>query len=294
MEASPNPETRAVARPTVSAGLGEMVVRAVTTRSGAALRDERDGHEIVAPVPESIRIPSRFNGPLDSGNGGYCSGVVAGFVGAAAEITLRRPVPLDKQLDVVREDGAVSVQDGEAVVAEAHPLTGLDVVVPAPVTPDEARAATARYRGLPDGVFSRCFVCGRARDDAFGVFAGAVDGRQLVASPWTPPSWTADATGNVQPEFVWSVLDCPTYFATYMDQDLAPGVLARLAARIDAPVAAGEEHVVTAWPIEVDGRKRHAGCAVFSRDGEALAVARALLIEPRGGRPSCAGRSSDG
>ena len=58
-------------------------------------------------------------------------------------------------------------------------------------------------------------------------------------------------------------------------------MLARLSARIDAPVLAGEEHVVIAWPIESDGRKRHAGSAVLSRDGEALAVARALLIEPR-------------
>jgi hypothetical protein len=40
---------------------------------------------------------------------------------------------------------------------------------------------------------------------------------------------------------------------------------------------------VIAWPIEIDGRKRHAGSAVLSRDGEALAVARALLIEPRAG-----------
>jgi hypothetical protein len=58
-------------------------------------------------------------------------------------------------------------------------------------------------------------------------------------------------------------------------------VLARLTARIDAPIAAGAEHVVVAWPIDTDARKRHAGSAVLSPDGEALAVARALLIEPR-------------
>ena len=74
---------------------------------------------------------------------------------------------------------------------------------------------------------------------------------------------------------------CPTYFATYMDQELAMGVLARLAARTDGPVVAGEVPIVIAWPIGSDGRKRHAGSAVLSRDGEVLAVARALLIEPR-------------
>ncbi len=113
------------------------------------------------------------------------------------------------------------------------------------------------------------------------MFAGAVEGREVVASPWTPPSWTADAAGHVLPEFVWAVLDCPTYFALYMDGELPMSVLGRLSARIDAPVLAGEEHVVIAWPMESDGRKRHAGAAVLSPDGEALAVARALLIEPR-------------
>jgi hypothetical protein len=193
-------------------------------------------------------------------------------------------VPLERPLEIIRgDDRSVRALDGETLVAEARPARPLDLEVPAAVTPQEARVATSRYRGLPDGEFSRCFVCGRARDDAFGVFAGAVDGRELVASPWTPLSWTADPTGTVLPEFVWAVLDCPTYFATYLDKELVPAVLARVACRIEAPVVAGEEHVVIAWPIEADGRKRHAGSALLSRHGEALAVARALLIERRAG-----------
>ena len=148
-------------------------------------------------MSESVSIPSRFNGPLESGNGGYCSGVLAAFFEGEAEVSLRRPVPLDKPLDVVREsDGSVRVLDGETLVAVARAAPGLHIEVPAPVSPHEARLAAARYRGPSDGLFSRCFVCGRAREDAFGVFAGAVEGRQLVASPWTPPSWTADAAGR--------------------------------------------------------------------------------------------------
>jgi hypothetical protein len=232
-------------------------------------------------VPESLTIPRRFNGPLDSGQGGYVAGVVAGFLDGVAQVSLRRPVPLETPLELVREDdGSVGVVDGETLVAEGRRVSGVEAEVPAPVSPSEARAAAERYRGPPDGLFSRCFVCGPAREDAFGVFAGTVEGREVVASPWTPPEWAADANGEVLPEFVWAVLDCPTYFALYMDGELPMSVLGRLTARLDTPVVAGAEHVVIAWPIEIEGRKHHAGAAVLSGDGEALAVARALLIAP--------------
>jgi hypothetical protein len=238
-------------------------------------------------VAETLSIPGRFNGPLESGHGGYCSAVIAGFVEGPAEVSLRSPVPLDTALDVTREDeGSVRVLNGEMLVAEAKPTPALEVDVPEPVSLEEARAAKERYRGATDGMFSRCFVCGPAREDAFGVFAGAVEGRELVASPWTPPEWTADDEGRVLPEYVWAVMDCPTYFAVYRGDELPMSFLGRMTARIDAPVAAGEEHAVISWPIEADGRKRHAGAAVLSADGDVLAVARALMIEPRGGSAS--------
>jgi hypothetical protein len=230
---------------------------------------------------ESVSIPARFNGPLENGQGGYSAGIAAGLVGGGAEVTLRRPVPLDTELAVSRDDGVLRLVDGETLVVEARRAPDLHVDVPAPVTPEEARRASTGYRGVADGPFSRCFVCGLARDDAFGVFAGEVDGREVVASPWTPPPWTADGDGAVPPEFVWAVLDCPTYFAVYIGQELPMSVLARLTARVDAPVRAGEEHVVMAWPLEVDGRKRLAGAALLSGGGEPLAVAKALMIEPR-------------
>lgn len=235
-------------------------------------------------MAELLSIPARFNGPLDSGNGGYSSGVIASRLPGPAEVSLRSPVPLDEELEVVREDeDSVRVLHGETLIADARSAPELEIEVPAPVRLDAARAARGRYRGSSEGLFSRCFVCGRAREDAFGVFAGEVEGRSLVASPWTPPPWTAGGDGSVRPELVWAVLDCPTYFAVYMGEEPAMGVLARLTARLDRPVAPGREHVVIAWPLEADGRKRSAGAAVLSAEGEVLAVARALLIEPRGG-----------
>jgi hypothetical protein len=239
---------------------------------------------MIVGMAATIEIDGRFNGPLDSGNGGYCCGVLGGLLGGPVEASLRSAVPLDKQLTVVDGDeGALRAFDGDALIAEARPVPGFAVDVPEPVSVDEARAATAGYRGLSDGPFCRCFVCGRVRDDALGVFAGPVADRTLVASPWTPPAWAADADGNVRPEIVWAVLDCPTYFATYRDEpgELPLAVLARQTAYVDAPVRAGDEHVVIGWPIGADGRKRHAGSAVLSAGGDVLAAAQALLIEPR-------------
>jgi hypothetical protein len=234
-------------------------------------------------VPGSIAIPARFNGPLQSGNGGYCSGAFAGLLEGPAEVSLRAPVPLETPLAVERDgDDALRVLDGETLIAEAGAAPELQVEVPEPVSSQEARRAAERYRGLPDGPFSRCFVCGRAREDALGVFAGEVEGRDLVASPWTPPAWAADESGQVLPELVWAVLDCPTFFAAYLNEELPISFLVRLGARIDAPVLAGEEHVVIAWPTSSDGRKRQAGSAVLSGDGEILAAAHALMVEPRG------------
>jgi hypothetical protein len=233
-------------------------------------------------VSSTLSIPARFNGPVDSGNGGYCSGAIAALVDGPAAVSLRSPVPLDTPLDVATgDDGSVRVQDGETVVAEAHLAPPVELEVPQSVSLDAARAATKRYRGLETGPFRCCFVCGRARDDSLGVFAGEVEGRGIVASTWTPPPWTADGDGNVRPEIVWAVLDCPTYFAAHLGQDLSLSFLVRFAARLDAPVPAGQEHVVVAWPVESGGRKRRAGSAVLTAEGQAHAVADALLVEAR-------------
>lgn len=229
---------------------------------------------------ETIVVPRRFNGPQQSGNGGYTSGVIAAHLEGPVEVSLRSPVPLDHPLEMVAgDDPALRVLDGETLIAEARRLPSLALDVPDPVGIEDARRAAANYRAPDDGPFSNCFVCGRAREDSFEVFAGPVEGRELVATPWTPPAWTAGEDGTVRPEFVWAVLDCPTYFSAHLEGELSLSFLVRQRAEMRGPVSAGEEHVVIAWPISADGRKRLAGAAVLSADGETLAVAEALMIE---------------
>jgi hypothetical protein len=218
-------------------------------------------------------VPGRFNGPPDSANGGYACGLAAGILGGVAEVTLRRPPPLDRELDVVRDDGRVEVRDGEALVAEAERVT-LDLEVPAPVSVEEATAASRRYAGFLHHAYNTCFVCGPGREDGLRVYAGPVEGRPgLVASPWTPGE-------DVRPELVWAALDCPSGWA--VDDFQREGVLlGRMAARIDRLPSPGEPHVVLGWRVGEDGRKRHAGSALLTADGEALARARSTWLVPR-------------
>ena len=234
-------------------------------------------------APIVVTVDGRFNGPRESGNGGYSGGLFAAPLGsAAAEVSLRSPVPLDQPLMLERQqDGSVQALHEGALIGEARALEALELAVPDPVGLEEARAASERYRAPADGVFSHCFVCGRAREDGFGVFAGPVEGRELAASPWTPFPWTAGGDGAVRPEFVWATLDCPTYFASHLTGELTLSVLVRQRTQLHAPVPIAGEHVVIGWPIEAEGRKRLAGAAVLSADGELLASTEILLVEPR-------------
>lgn len=66
---------------------------------------------------DTITIPGRFNGPRDSGNGGYAAGLLARHLGGIAEVSLRSPVPLDVGLRVETGDGgSVRLLDGETLV----------------------------------------------------------------------------------------------------------------------------------------------------------------------------------
>ncbi|HEX2044350.1 MAG TPA: hypothetical protein VHF23_01845 [Gaiellaceae bacterium] len=217
-------------------------------------------------------IPRRYNGPPESANGGYACGLVAGLLGGTAEVTLRRPPPLERELAVALElDGTeVELRDGDAVVAEGR-VVEWELDVPDPVSVEDAEAASRRYAGFREHAYETCFVCGPARPDGLAIFAGPAEGRPgVVAAPWTP----AEA---VPPEIAWAALDCPSGWA--VDDFQREGVLlGRMAAHVLRVPDAGEPHVVMGWRLGEDGRKRYAGSALFAADGELLASARSTWI----------------
>ena len=226
---------------------------------------------------EQAIIDRRFRGPPDSGNGGYVCGVVAGLIGGTAEVTLRRPPPLERPLAVERSEDGVALRDGETLIAEGAPAS-VEIEVPEPVTFEEAVTAAKSYLGFRHHPFPTCFVCGpkRAEGDGLRIFPGWVADRNIVAAPWTPDASVADEDGQVRPEIVWAALDCPSGFAVITPETVA--VLGRLAVKLVAPVQPGKRHVAIGWPLGEDGRKLYAGAALFSQDGRLRAFARATWV----------------
>jgi hypothetical protein len=241
-------------------------------------------------VTGSLTIAPRFCGPPDSGNGGYLAGLVAGYLGGPAEVTLRLPPPLDRPLALERDDhGGARVLHGDTLIAEATGLqAGACFELPPPVSVEQARAAGAisplrLHSELHP--FPTCFVCGpqRAPGDGLRICVGPVPGTELSADTWHPHQELADAAGEVRPEFWWAALDCPGGIAALLGAapDGAAYLLGRLAARQLGPVRAGEPHVVAGWPLGAQGRKILAGSALFTASGQAVAVARATWVRLR-------------
>ena len=224
-------------------------------------------------MDETVTIARRYRGPLDSANGGYAAGLVGSRLGAAAEVTLRLPPPLERPLELRRESERVLLLDGDRLVAEAAPG---EPAVEAPVPPSAAEAAAASKGvgafGPPQ--FAECFVCG-VRPDGTGlaIHPGPLPGREgLVATTWV--------AREVAPEVVWAAIDCPGAYAVGETGRGEP-VLGRMTARVERLPAEGEPCVVVGWPLGEDGRKLHAGTALYGRNGEVLALARQVWILPR-------------
>jgi len=234
-------------------------------------------------VAESVTIDRRFNGPPDSAQGGYACGLIAERIDAAgAAVSLRAPPPLETPLEVRRgADGTVALFDGEAGIADGAPAA-LDLPVPEPVSLEAAARASEDFPWRDRHPFPTCFGCGpeRSPQEAIAVLPGPVADRDLVAARWTPLEEFAGPDGAVTPLYTWAALDCPTSFGA-LPPDAPTHVLARLEARLVAPVRAGEPHTVIAWQVAREGRKAFGAAAIHAADGTLCAVSEGLWIQVR-------------
>ncbi len=244
--------------------------------------------ELVA-VPSSrqrsIVFSERFQGPPGMANGGFIAGTLARAVGGAAEISLRRPVPLDRPVLISRSGSRVELSDGEvlAVAEAAEP----EVEVPDPIPFVSAIAAAWRFPDYDKHPFPNCFVCGPARksSDAMRLLAGATHKPGIVAAPWTPDAAlcrdVADkVVDDVPPQLVWAALDCPGAWGIMSAPHIGPRpmVLGRIAGRVVRAPRVGARHVVMGWRIGEERRKHFCGTAVYDEHGQLCAYARSTWI----------------
>jgi hypothetical protein len=239
------------------------------------------GSATIGVISETVVIDARFRGPPTSANGGYACGVVARYVGAkSVEVSLRSPPPLERPLRLERDGDQVLLTEAETVIAVGAE-NDFSIEIPERPTLEEARLAGERCPWVDTHPFPECFVCGPARPapDGLELLIGPLEGRDVFAATWTPDVSLADSDGLVSPLIVWGALDCPTGVATV--GSCGPSVLGRLRARLAAPVRAGAPHVVIAWVVSRDGRKRVGGAAISSEDGTLCGVSEGLWIELR-------------
>jgi hypothetical protein len=274
------------------------------------------------PAPALV-VARRYRGPPGTANGGFVCGLLAAHLQrpteapgpheqstvapeppqgpsepprpprGAVEVTLRRPVPLERPLGLRHDPGGmVVVEEAGVLVAEARPVgVAVELAVPEAVGAEAARAVagTSRYYDAP--YFPDCFVCGplRAAGDGLRIFPGPLAGQRLWAAPWTPDPSVAGPDGRVRAEVVWASLDCPSGIAAGEAAALgadAAILLGRMTASVAATPRPGDTCPVVAWLVGRDGRKLLGASALLGPGGAVLAAARTvwLTVPLPGGR----------
>ncbi len=246
-----------------------------------------------------IVVERRFCGPPSSGHGGYVAGRLAAEVGEPAEVTLRRPPPLERPLEVDRTGDSAVLRDGDMVIAEAKTIRGVEVDVPDPIRFADAEAAADAGRGaLESFAFRTCFACGtdRTAPDGLALVFGPVPGRSdgVHAAPWTPDPSLADDDGNVRPEFVWAALDCPGVSPLLGTGGAESAfVLGRLAVERLGPVPVGYRYIVLSRLEQREGRTGTVSVVLTTDMGDVRATARATWVEVDEGRFEAETRASE-
>ena len=232
---------------------------------------------------EVVRIGRRFQGPAQSGNGGYTAGLIGTALSAVAaagtvpQVTLRLPPPLEVDLNLLVDADEAKLVGPESLTAGAIPVPAdkLDDATIDPVSPEEARAAEAQYRGLVNHPFPGCFGCGPENAEGLQLRPGLLgDGR--TACTWHPAEDLAAADGLVDPVYLWAALDCPGGWS--IDLEGRPSVLGQMTACIDARPSPGDPCLIMGRHLAEDGRKTFTATTLYAPDGRVLARARHTWI----------------
>jgi hypothetical protein len=241
---------------------------------------------------QPLVIGAGFTGVPEVAHGGYVAGLMARALESdSADVRLRRPVPIDREIAVQRPgNGTVHLHEGETLLAQAAPADDFALAMPAAVSFAEATEASKHFLGHHHHPFPYCLVCGPERHEGDGlrIFPGAVAGRELVAAPWVPAAALADDRGELPGELVSAALDCAQLWAliAHSPADSEDRVVtAALSVKLLAPVQADQPHVVVGWPIGRNDRGWTAGAAVVGPNGELCAIGSQMAAITNWGVP---------
>ncbi|MHB8508266.1 MAG: hypothetical protein ACYDGR_06410 [Candidatus Dormibacteria bacterium] len=227
-------------------------------------------------MSRELVVDGRFCGPPGVANGGYLAGLLGEILGVPAQVTLRRPAPLGRPLDVVEGPGRkLVVSDQDEMVAEAEPRE-ISVDIHPSVTFVEAQQAASGFEAFRQFQFGGCFVCGNERPpgDGLQISPGRVARRTTVASPWVPADSLSVGEGDlVRVRYMWAALDCVGAYALHAAGATdEPLLLGRITAKIVSPVSVKEKCVVMGWPVGGEGVKLFAATAILNELGWVAAV----------------------
>lgn len=223
-----------------------------------------------------IIINKRFNGPPNSGNGGYTAGIIATNLPFSPEITLRFPPPLDQPMDLLIEEKSATLLNGDTLIAEAK-VVDLQLNIPAAISFEQANNASMGVNAYESSPFQKCFVCGanRAEGDGLNIRSKTI-GHQQVAAPWVPYASLGQENGVVKEAFIWAALDCPGAWA--IQETTQFYLLGRMATKIVHPIIVGHKYVIMGWVIKTQGRKTWTGTAIYDETGKVCAYAKGTWI----------------
>ena len=225
-------------------------------------------------------IDAQFNGPNNSGNGGYVCGMIAtqlsGSAGART-VMLRKPPPLELPLNWDRGGDFVKlIEPPGTVIGSAVPGEFVDGPLPCP-PPELAQRGMDNYPGYHRHPFDRCFTCGTDRKpgDGLRIFTGPIDD-STVAAPWAPHPNFAGTDGRLSVPVMWATLDCPGGWAADFNKQAI--VLGRMTAEVFRVPLVDESCIAVGGLQRVEGRKFFTNTALYAVEGELLGRAEQVWI----------------
>ncbi len=247
--------------------------------------------------PTQVSINSIYNGPVNCGNGGYISGLLAGFIDGDAEIRINAAFPVETPLQVRNTDEGIGVYLNDKMLGSARSIN-LELSIPTPPDLTSARAASQRFDFIHTSDPKGCYVCSptRSTENGLRIFCGALDSvveadpsarwesltkQNIIATVWRPAVNLCNSEGSIANIYVWSALDCPGGYAIKAaEPNAGVQLLGTCSGSIKTPLSSGQNYIISSWKTSPNsGRKRFMGVAIHDTAGKLMACAKQIWID---------------